>query len=62
MARNRKTHAKKAEAVKAKLRAASYPTGNPKAAQARWELVCELARLEDVPVKEIKRRLKEGVL
>ena len=62
MARNRKTYAKKAEAVKAKLRAESWPTGNPKAVQARWQLVCELARLEDVPVKEIKQRLKEGTL
>ena len=36
----------------------SWPPSNPKAAQARWYLVQELARLKGVKIKEIKKWLE----
>ncbi|MDB4278605.1 hypothetical protein N9917_03255 [Deltaproteobacteria bacterium] len=41
------------------LRPGSWPTGNPKAATARWQLVSELAHLRGVKVKVIKTWLEK---
>lgn len=37
------------------LRPGSWPPSNPKAATARWHLICELARLRDEKVKVTKQ-------
>lgn len=61
MARNRKTYEKRIRQIEQQLRT-GWPVSNPKAAQARWLLIKELAQLKDVPVKDIKRALKEGTM
>jgi len=61
MAHNRKTHAKRILQIEALLKK-GWPPQNPDIAYDRWLLIKELAHLKDIPVKEIKKALKEGTL
>lgn len=60
MARNRKTHLKRIRELERYLEKDPWPSGNPKAATARWQVVRELAHLRGMRPQDLKKQLKKG--
>ena len=61
MASNRKTHEKRIRKIESQLKM-GWPCLNPGEAQARWQLVRELAALKGVPVREVIKALRNRSL